>query len=50
MSWRWGDTILVMERGDIVEQGGHAELLERGGAYARLYNAQFVGPAEASTI
>ena len=38
---RDADTILVMEHGDIVEQGGHAELLERGGAYARLHAAQF---------
>ena len=30
-----------MEHGDIVEQGTHAELLERGGAYARLHAAQF---------
>jgi len=42
---RDADTILVMEHGDIVEQGNHTELLERGGAYARLYNAQFVGAA-----
>jgi ATP-binding cassette subfamily B protein len=42
---RDADTILVMEHGDIVEQGNHAELLERGGAYARLYNAQFAGAA-----
>jgi ATP-binding cassette, subfamily B, multidrug efflux pump len=33
--------ILVMESGQIVEQGTHAELLEAGGAYLRLYNAQF---------
>ena len=32
---RDADTILVMEHGDIVEQGTHAELLEHGGAYAR---------------
>ena len=38
---RDADTILVMEHGDIVEQGTHAELLERGGAYARLHAAQF---------
>ena len=38
---RDADTILVMEHGDIVEQGDHAELLERGGAYARLHAAQF---------
>jgi ATP-binding cassette subfamily B protein len=42
---RNADTILVMEAGSIVEQGNHDELLARGGAYARLYNAQFVGAA-----
>jgi ATP-binding cassette subfamily B protein len=42
---RNADTILVMEDGSIVEQGNHDELLARGGAYARLYNAQFVGAA-----
>ncbi|WP_328452767.1 ABC transporter ATP-binding protein/permease [Streptomyces sp. NBC_00386] len=38
---RDADTILVMEDGAIVEQGAHADLLESGGAYARLYQAQF---------
>ncbi|MDX2595104.1 MULTISPECIES: ABC transporter ATP-binding protein [Streptomyces] len=38
---RDADTILVMENGSIVEQGAHTELLEAGGAYARLYKAQF---------
>jgi ATP-binding cassette subfamily B protein len=38
---RDADLILVMERGDIVEQGTHAELIEREGAYWRLYNSQF---------
>jgi ATP-binding cassette subfamily B protein len=38
---RDADTILVMEDGAIVEQGAHAELLAAGGAYARLYEAQF---------
>ncbi|MFE0451487.1 ABC transporter ATP-binding protein [Streptomyces sp. NPDC058914] len=38
---RDADTILVMENGSIVEQGAHADLLASGGAYARLYEAQF---------
>jgi ATP-binding cassette subfamily B protein len=41
---RDADTILVMESGRIVEQGNHAELLERRGAYFDLYNAQFTAP------
>lgn len=35
------DLILVMERGTIIEQGTHAELLAAGGAYAELYRSQF---------
>jgi ATP-binding cassette subfamily B protein len=42
---RDADTILVMEDGDIVEQGNHDDLLASDGAYARLYNAQFAGVA-----
>ncbi|WP_317933324.1 lipid A export permease/ATP-binding protein MsbA [Halioxenophilus sp. WMMB6] len=34
------DTIVVMEAGEVVESGTHAELLERGGAYARLHSSQ----------
>ena len=35
------DLICVMQEGQIVEQGTHAELLERGGLYAQLYQIQF---------
>lgn len=38
---RNGDLILVLQKGDIVEQGTHAELLAANGAYAKLYNSQF---------
>ncbi|HEX3037567.1 MAG TPA: ABC transporter ATP-binding protein [Oscillospiraceae bacterium] len=38
---RNADTILVMQDGDIVEQGNHEELLAKGGFYANLYNSQF---------
>jgi ATP-binding cassette subfamily B multidrug efflux pump len=40
---RDADTILVMDHGQIVEQGNHEELLAAGGAYYNLYNAQFAG-------
>jgi ATP-binding cassette subfamily B protein len=42
---RDADTILVMESGNIVEQGNHEELLARRGAYYNLYNAQFAAAA-----
>ncbi|SJZ79179.1 ATP-binding cassette, subfamily B [Pilibacter termitis] len=35
------DKILVMNQGDIIEQGTHHELLDAGGFYAELYNSQF---------
>jgi ATP-binding cassette subfamily B protein len=34
-----------MRGGAIVEQGDHAELLDRRGAYYELYQSQFTGPA-----
>jgi len=43
---RDADLILVMEHGQIVEQGTHDQLLDAEGAYFRLYNSQFVGALE----
>lgn len=37
------DVIFVIDRGVLVEQGTHSELLQRGGLYAQLYNEQFRG-------
>ena len=37
------DLILVIQEGDIVEQGTHEELLAKNGFYAELYNSQFLG-------
>jgi ATP-binding cassette subfamily B protein len=45
------DQILVLDRGRLVERGAHAELLARGGLYARLYEEQFktaVQPSDGS--
>jgi len=42
---RDADLILVMEHGDMVEQGTHEELVTAGGAYQRLYQAQFAQAA-----
>lgn len=36
------DVILVMKDGNIIEQGNHKELLQKGGFYANMYNSQFV--------
>jgi ABC-type multidrug transport system fused ATPase/permease subunit len=35
------DRILVIDKGEIREQGSHDELLARGGLYARLYDLQY---------
>jgi ATP-binding cassette subfamily B protein len=40
---RDADLILVMEHGQIVEQGNHEQLIALDGAYAKLYNSQFAG-------
>ena len=44
------DQILVVDGGRIVERGTHAELLEQGGLYARLYNEQFASAAEVAEL
>ena len=45
---READLILCMKDGDIVEQGTHQELMEKGGFYAQLYNSQFEGSGGAA--
>jgi ATP-binding cassette subfamily B protein len=42
------DVILVMNKGNIVEQGTHQELLSRKGFYYNLYNSQFSEKQEVS--
>jgi ATP-binding cassette subfamily B protein len=39
------DRIIVMDQGQIVEQGRHEELLKKKGAYYTLYNSQFRQPS-----
>ena len=43
--WEAADVIFALDQGRLVEHGTHAELLARGGLYARLYAEQFGGGA-----
>jgi ATP-binding cassette subfamily B protein len=43
---RSADLIVVVDGGRVVEQGGHAQLLARGGLYADLYRTQFADQTE----
>jgi ATP-binding cassette, subfamily B, bacterial MsbA len=47
---RRADLIVVIERGRIIEQGNHAELLARGGQYQRLYEMQFADEEEEELV
>jgi ATP-binding cassette, subfamily B, bacterial MsbA len=47
---RRADLIVVMEGGQIIEQGTHAELLARGGQYQRLYELQFADEEEELSV
>jgi ATP-binding cassette, subfamily B, multidrug efflux pump len=47
---RNADLILVMQHGDIVEQGNHEELLDKKGAYYELYMSQFVKQGELEVV
>jgi subfamily B ATP-binding cassette protein MsbA len=44
------DRIVVLDRGEIAETGGHAELLARDGSYARLHRLQFAGGTVVGTV
>ncbi len=47
---RRADQIVVIERGRVTETGRHAELLERGGVYRRLYELQFAEEEEEEKV
>ncbi|MCB0121628.1 MAG: ATP-binding cassette domain-containing protein, partial [Caldilineaceae bacterium] len=44
------DKILVLDQGQVVEEGNHATLLAQGGLYAHLYETQFMATAEMAEI
>jgi len=46
---RHADTIVVMDQGQVVEQGTHGELLQRRGKYAQLWEMQFGSPDDCPT-
>ncbi len=47
---RAADQILVVEDGEVVERGGHHELLEADGRYAELYHTQFDEKPQVSVV
>ncbi len=47
---RNADQILVVDRGRVVDQGTHAQLLARGGLYRQLYDTQFAASADAEPV
>jgi ATP-binding cassette, subfamily B, bacterial len=47
---RNADTIIVVDRGRVVQRGRHAELLADGGLYAELYRTQFAEKAEPEPV
>ncbi len=47
---READLILVMNKGTVIEQGTHEELLAKSGFYADLYNSQFAGNAQVRAV
>src|SRR5207245_9795895 len=44
------DRIVVLDRGRLVEEGAHAELMARNGIYAQLYNLQMMTKAEGGLL
>ncbi|MEM2961069.1 MAG: hypothetical protein QXU67_05630, partial [Candidatus Bathyarchaeia archaeon] len=44
------DRVIVLDKGKIVEEGTHEELLMKGGLYAKLYELQIGGPMKAEAV